>query len=165
MIPPVTPIDHRAVVRLRIQQKRCPHCGAACAPRCILCAACVGTVKYCGRCETVKPLADFQRNAHCADGLHCYCRPCKQAHDKQRYARNSEAGRAAAVVRRTRLRTARGKHTRTLADLQDERAYILRYVRVWWAKGETFAQIAGRLGLSYRQLYMFCYRRRKQKQQ
>jgi 5-methylcytosine-specific restriction endonuclease McrA len=50
--------------------------------------------KYCPRCKTTKPAADFARNRTSKDGLHSYCRPCHAAYyqeNKTKVSANQKA--------------------------------------------------------------------------
>lgn len=46
-------------------------------------------MKKCSKCQTLKNIEFFNKNKSQKDGLSAYCIPCKRAHDKKYYAKNS----------------------------------------------------------------------------
>lgn len=42
-----------------------------------------GVTKFCPRCERVRPIEDYQKNASNPDGLQTYCRDCQNAVSRQ----------------------------------------------------------------------------------
>jgi hypothetical protein len=61
-------------------------------------------MKYCPRCDQVKPLSAFARHAGRRDGLQPYCKSCRAEIDHERYER--EVGR---LVPRSFQRSERGR--------------------------------------------------------
>jgi len=45
--------------------------------------------KYCGRCRTLKPTAEFSRSSRSRDGCHSYCKPCAISANRERAARRA----------------------------------------------------------------------------
>lgn len=46
--------------------------------------------KVCPRCKCSKPLNDFAKNSHKADGLQTHCRVCKKETDAEHYRANKD---------------------------------------------------------------------------
>lgn len=46
--------------------------------------------KHCPRCDTTKPLSDFNKNAARPDGKCTFCRDCMKAYYKSHYERNKD---------------------------------------------------------------------------
>ncbi|HYY94194.1 MAG TPA: hypothetical protein VE713_06715 [Pyrinomonadaceae bacterium] len=71
-----------------------------------------GILKQCHRCKVVKDTSEFHRYARNRDGLQPYCRPCKQAIDKEHYKRNP-----------------RRNYLRNKAKAQSNRRWLYEYLK------------------------------------
>ena len=78
-------------------------------------------VKKCARCGTVKPVTEFRSSKENRDGLFSYCRPCVNAHQRERVAMHREKINAAqrkyyrALVKRRGLETVEERRLRVAA--------------------------------------------------
>ncbi len=46
-------------------------------------------MKICGKCKKTKPLSEFYKNLHSADGHVNLCKNCKAGYDVARYSKNA----------------------------------------------------------------------------
>lgn len=72
--------------------------------------------KRCSKCEAVKPLEDFNRNAARSDGAQTYCRDCEQSYYLTRAARKCHTSRLWAANNSERKSAARARWHRANPD-------------------------------------------------
>ncbi len=48
--------------------------------------------KYCGKCDTVKPIDDFGKSQNRKNGIQDYCKPCLNAYHRSRRVRKGTEG-------------------------------------------------------------------------
>ena len=51
----------------------------------------VALTKKCAKCGEIKPHSEFYRGTTSRDRLHCYCKECMKAYDRQRYEAKKNA--------------------------------------------------------------------------
>lgn len=57
--------------------------------------------KYCSKCDTEKPVADFGKWSHSIDGLQRMCKLCTNSYNRKDYNKNLEKIRAKRKIERT----------------------------------------------------------------
>ncbi len=94
------------------------------------------TEKKCGRCQTVKPVAEFGRNKTTSTGYSCYCKPCQRGNSKQNYEKHKEKHNAMArdYARRNREKVLAGKREYYRKKRED----ILAYHREYYKKNTNY---------------------------
>lgn len=93
--------------------------------------------KYCKKCDTTKPVSEFNKNASSKDGLGFYCRQCARQTTKEWYKENKEARSEYYVVNKERYK----KYYETNKERVKEN------VAAWQEKNPHY-QIQHRYGLS-----------------
>jgi hypothetical protein len=136
-LPPPT-IDRRTLVRLRLQQHKCPGCGGRPTGKRVCCIACTAAgLRYCGRCEAVLPW--FRHN---------WCPACTNAERSARYYADLAAGRAAQRRRHNARMAQAGRIVESRAAQIARGRQIARRAALRWALGEPPESIAADLGIT-----------------
>lgn len=69
-------------------------------------------MKFCPRCQEVKPAEEFNRSSSKPDGLQSRCRVCSSEANKESYAQHSERVKARVAVRNALVRRANARRLR-----------------------------------------------------
>lgn len=142
-LPPTPTIDRVALVRLRLQQHKCPGCGGHPSGKRVCCRTCTAAgLRYCPCCEQIKPLF-----------THSHCPDCDAADQRARYQADLEASRAALRARRRAQAAQAGRAIEGRAERRARERHLARTTARRWALGEDAAQIAAELGISPRALW------------
>lgn len=78
--------------------------------------------KKCGRCENIKPSAEFMTNKKVPSGLSSWCRQCNRAHVKEWNEKNPE--KRSEGIRRSKLKRAYGITPEEWEELFDSQGRV-----------------------------------------